>query len=483
MRDFVSLRAQALLAKKRVKRGDVLLTSKPFCTLLDASAVSCYCEYCLASYRKDRLLTWCKECGRACYCSDRCRELAEPLHRRECIVFRLKPHYKPKDFARFLARLIWKLKDGGDEIAEKIDEKRSRRFDDLESHSREIKDDREQMKYLDSLMPDLLVLVGKKNLPNREDLITIYGKVLVNSFCLLDDLLTPIGTSVYLAASIIDHSCAANAFVSFIGNKLVVRSLVDWPDLDWSRVRISYLDAMDCRQQRQDYLRHHYYFTCDCRMCRDDAHARTASTVPCGSPTCGAPVYIDETADGGVGPCDACGFKDFPDYLPQDYRRVAAYSRKHLKDLNEVNPELEVWKEVVGAQEGVMHPLNVLRAKATDALLSATLNLRAWHTAWGYAKQNHLAIRHYYGTKHPTYGLFLMKLGKIELTNMESRLALEHLEEAEEILEAGLGSNHPLVFYDLTWLLVQASEETRVEIQRSLMYGDHHPHGVNRGRS
>lgn len=79
--------------------------------------------------------------------------------------------------------------------------------------------------------------------------------------------------------------------------------------------------------------------------------------------------------------------------------------------------------------------------------------------------------RHYYGAKHPNYGLFLMKLSKIELCNMAFSDAYEHLRVAEEIMEAGLGSNHRLVFDDLTWLLIQASEEKKIEIQRSLIYG------------
>ncbi|XP_042230033.1 histone-lysine N-methyltransferase SMYD3-like [Homarus americanus] len=131
MRDYVSLRAQALLAKKPVKRGDVLLTSKPFCTLLASSVVGRYCEYCLSSVRKDRLLRRCGGCGRAWYCSDLCQELSQPFHQRECALFHHLPDYKPTDFARFLARLIWKLKDGGDDVAEKIDDKKSRRFKDL----------------------------------------------------------------------------------------------------------------------------------------------------------------------------------------------------------------------------------------------------------------------------------------------------------------------------------------------------------------
>nr|XP_053640962.1 uncharacterized protein LOC128694727 [Cherax quadricarinatus] len=215
-----------------------------------------------------------------------------------------------------------------------------------------------------------------------------------------------------------------------------------------------------------------------------------------GSSVCDAAVYLDETADGGVDPCQACGCTSFRDDLRQEYRRLAALTRTHLMNLNEENPELEVWREVVASQEEVFHPLNVLRAKAVDALLTATVNCRGWHSALALAKLNHSAIRHYYGASHPTYGLFLLKLAKIELCNMAFSSALQHLQEAEKILEAGLGSNHPLVYNDLMWLLVQASEETRVQIQRSLMFGERgvqHPdqelrhdqthHSTNRARS
>lgn len=63
--------------------------------------------------RKARVLTRCSDCGRAFYCSEMCQELGRPLHWRECIVFRHRRNYQPKDFARFLARLIWVLKVRG----------------------------------------------------------------------------------------------------------------------------------------------------------------------------------------------------------------------------------------------------------------------------------------------------------------------------------------------------------------------------------
>ncbi|XP_063607562.1 histone-lysine N-methyltransferase SMYD3-like [Penaeus indicus] len=473
MRDIISVRALTALQKKRrlVKRGDEILTSKPFCFVLENSVIGQYCETCLATARKERLLSRCKGCWRAWYCSDICRDLGETQHRHECQLFRDRPDYRPKDFARFLARLIRKLKDGGEDVVERIDARRSRRFRDLMSHSKEIEKDQKRLDYLAEMMPDLQVLLGKSNIPEREELIQIFGKVMVNSFCLLDHHLKPVGTSLYLAASIFDHSCAPNAFVSFVGNKLVVRTLVEWPELDLDMVHISYLDTMNSREHRRAFLQDNYYFACDCRLCRDDEHSRTASSIRCRSRACGAPVHVDESGTGWVDPCGACGFCKFPRGVAYEYIEVADYARAELADLDEENPSLEVWRDVTEAQGALLHPLNLWRSKSLEALVTAFVNMRQWSAALAPARENEAAIRHYYGPKHPYVGLYLLKLAKIELNNMEWHPALEHLQEAEEILEAGLGSNHPLVFVDLTWLLIQASEECRVDIQRSLMYG------------
>lgn len=53
MRDIVSVRALSALQKKKrlVKRGDAVLTSKPFCFVLECSVVGQYCETCLATTR------------------------------------------------------------------------------------------------------------------------------------------------------------------------------------------------------------------------------------------------------------------------------------------------------------------------------------------------------------------------------------------------------------------------------------------------
>lgn len=58
----------------------------------------------------------------------------------------------------------------------------------------------------------------------------------VNSFSICDQELHSIGTGIYLAASVVDHSCKPNAVVTFEGTTLIMRALETLPVLDWSKV-------------------------------------------------------------------------------------------------------------------------------------------------------------------------------------------------------------------------------------------------------
>lgn len=45
-----------------------------------------------------------------------------------------------------------------------------------------------------------------------------------------------LGTGIYLAASILDHSCEPTAVATFEGVTLCIRSLRDMDCLDWTKV-------------------------------------------------------------------------------------------------------------------------------------------------------------------------------------------------------------------------------------------------------
>lgn len=91
----------------------------------------------------------------------------------------------------------------------------------------------------------------------------------VNSFNVLDEDLNSIGTGMYLAASILDHSCRPNAVASFEGRTLHIRTISDMPYVNWDQIFISYIDLMDDTWTRRNSLKKNYYFYCACPKCVD----------------------------------------------------------------------------------------------------------------------------------------------------------------------------------------------------------------------
>lgn len=58
----------------------------------------------------------------------------------------------------------------------------------------------------------------------------------VNSFSISDDEFRALGTGVYLAASVVDHSCKPNAVAIFQGTTISIRVTEKIPSLDWNKV-------------------------------------------------------------------------------------------------------------------------------------------------------------------------------------------------------------------------------------------------------
>lgn len=62
-------------------------------------------------------------------------------------------------------------------------------------------------------------------------------QLVVNGFNILDPEMVGIGTGIYLGVSIIDHSCEPTAVAIFHGTTIHIRSLIQIPEFDWSKVR------------------------------------------------------------------------------------------------------------------------------------------------------------------------------------------------------------------------------------------------------
>ena len=54
-------------------------------------------------------------------------------------------------------------------------------------------------------------------LPSKPELLEIFGKVMINSFNIMNNDYQSIGIGLYLAASVFDHSCNPNSVIIFNG--------------------------------------------------------------------------------------------------------------------------------------------------------------------------------------------------------------------------------------------------------------------------
>ena len=99
------------------------------------------------------------------------------------------------------------------------------------------------------------------NLPSEDEVLEIYGKIMVNAFFIVNDAIEHIGYGLYLGASILDHSCAPNAHWHFRGKEVIIRTTENVSD--FSDLRISYLKNLtETTRQRQEKLLQNYHFLC-----------------------------------------------------------------------------------------------------------------------------------------------------------------------------------------------------------------------------
>ncbi|XP_071548580.1 histone-lysine N-methyltransferase SMYD3-like isoform X3 [Panulirus ornatus] len=289
-----------------VRRGEVVLTSEPFVHIINYEYASRYCDNCLTTF-KEALLRPCSVCRVTWYCSRECRDLSWHLHRWECPYLKRRFSSPPQDFVRLMARIIFKLRDGGDKIVEKYSEREGRRFRDLMNHYADIKKSKERKEDADYLIQELKKYISAEYIPNYSDFLGIYGRLLVNRFSLMDKTFLNIGSALYLAASIFDHACKPNCYISFVGKKVQIRALVDMPVFDYSKCRISYVDPVSSVTKRREDLHEKWFFWCDCGTCQDQERAKFENSVKCENWDCQAPVYVPETRRDKRGPLQQGG--------------------------------------------------------------------------------------------------------------------------------------------------------------------------------
>ncbi|KAJ3664643.1 hypothetical protein Zmor_000196 [Zophobas morio] len=433
--------------KKLVHEGCTIHKEKPFVYVLSSRLRTERCDYCL---KKGQFMK-CSGCHYVHYCGKICQKDGWSVHRFECRnLKRVSPRVLP-DAARLLARLIQILRKGGDLVKSYYLENCFRMYKDLMSHYPNIKGDKPRMEHFTSLCAVLFEFLGDDILPNSAELMGMYGRMCINSFNIMDQELQCLGTGMYLGASVIDHSCTPNAVATFEGPVLYIRALKTFHYLDWSQIRISYIDILNTTKDRQKELETAYYFLCQCPKCLGPEPPEIQAAA-CPNPTCDNSIDAQNASPGDS--CSKCGTPISETFL-SNFNEVLEFTDMHLQNMKQM-AYLDVCEICLQKQRGVLHKYNIKHVKTLDLAFQSSIDFQKWDFARTLALELVDAYYKYYGGVHPVTGLLHLKLGKILLFEESDELALEHLTTAYKILKITHGVGSSLFKEELGPLLKQA---------------------------
>ncbi|BES93356.1 SET and MYND domain-containing protein [Nesidiocoris tenuis] len=429
-----------------IKRGTLVHSEKPFIHALASNLRLSRCDHCYSEYE----LFKCAACHYAKYCDRDCQKAAWRDHKKECSCFKkLPPGRELPNAARILARIIFKLKRGGGNEQGWYDKNKFRMFKDLMSHYSDIKSDSKRIEHAQCLFNVLRDFMGEDELPNFTEFLGIYGRMIVNSFNILDGEMSELGTGIYLGASTIDHSCEPNAVATFCGTVLNIRTVQDIHDFKWSKLRISYIETVKPRIDRNLDLWPRYYFECDCPRCDTKSEwASLEDSVICQQ--CESLVYVKQDNCS----CSKCGWVPADDFVIK-YNDIVSFT-KHQHEVMRNVAYLDVCKLCLEKQSGLFHPDNVLHVRTLDLAFEASIQLQKWEDSLDFGPKLIPGFEKYYGTHHPILGLHYLKFGKILMFKDACDKALDALEKAQTILRVTHGEDHPLYRTVLSSLLLQA---------------------------
>jgi hypothetical protein len=291
--------------------GDVIAECLPQSHVLSIKEKGKRCDYC---FKEGSSLKKCSKCKSVYYCNPNCQKKDwEAVHKHEeCRVYEKYFAIQSGNFLPDLDRLLLKLhlrfkfkKEGCHDKFELFDG-RNRGIFDMEDHKEDIEKDSKRMAMFAKVESRLLKSGYSYN---KTEFKALYFRIVINSFSVLDDSLNEIGTGLYVAASIFDHSCQPNAAPVFDCTKLEIRALR--PIADGETILINYIDLKLPTFERIQRLEHQYYFTCSCARCSNHKNDYKL---------CVEMKELDQKFDTVVNNCDSwkeayiCGLKSLPLY-------------------------------------------------------------------------------------------------------------------------------------------------------------------------
>ncbi|XP_050519969.1 histone-lysine N-methyltransferase SMYD3 isoform X2 [Daktulosphaira vitifoliae] len=427
--------------KKIIKRGDVILEDKPFVHALKSLFKNEKCDYCYSAENLSR----CSGCQYVLYCNRICQKLSWIEHKHECCKMRkIFPKVLP-DAARIMSKIIIKLRNGGLIQKSYYAPNRSRTFQDMMSHYPELKKDKQRLDHFNSLFEVLKNYMGESGLPNTVELLGIYGRMCINAFNILDNNLNTVGTGIYLAASVLNHSCTPNATATFDGTTLRIRALMDIEPSDPElHVYISYLELMQTTSERRCELQKNYYFICECQRCTNDNEQNFVNSMICPNIKCqeGIPMELNKPNVLDTVTCSKCLLK-VDDRIVEEFYNVTEFTNFQLQKMKDIG-YLDICKMCLKKQNGIFHPNNIHHVKILDLAFESAIKMELWSESLKFGIKLIEGYKVYYGNYHPSLGILLMKLFKLCSIVENAETAVQYLKKGMSVLKITHGEDHSL---------------------------------------
>ncbi|CAD5121204.1 DgyrCDS9737 [Dimorphilus gyrociliatus] len=363
----------------------------------------------------------CSGCKLTFYCSKKCQKDSwKAYHKIECrCLSRSGENYIPRPEARLLLRIIIRSRNNADLQPNSI-----RTFNDLISHKENIEKDMKRMDEFKLIIDTLKVFTDSiYELPTPEELLTTFGKMVINTFSIIEDDIT-LGSGLYLDPSGMDHSCKPSALCSFAGARLRVFKLDERPST------ISYIDILQYSTERIEQLEKAYYFNCQCELCSDEQLLNSERGFKCRSSDCDG--YI-ERKNKECSKCDS----QMDNNVFQESLTIDEKVGKLICEKYEINREddcsriYEICANLLNSVRKTYYKLNRRLAAFHRLYIDVSIGCGKFEELYksNIFKEFIDSLRLFYGSPHSTIGMILYKQAKIEEYLGELNKAREHYYE------------------------------------------------------
>lgn len=403
-----------------------------------------YCWYCMKQPNNSDPLKRCTKCKTALFCGKECQTLGWIDHKAECKSLE-KWTGKPPDIeVRLLGRIVQRykaIKEGKDDPKDAfyLNRQSSRSIMEIWSHTDEMRADPVAWKKFERIYIDLCAFYGMKSLMDENTVFELHCRNYINRHAISDmDYMKEIGKGLYLDLCAYDHSCRPNAIYTCNGFVATLKSLIPGHNLSViPSTFYSYIDLLQCKQQRQKLLRDSWYFECACERCIDQSE-QILTALKC--EFCSSPVLLF----GPEAKAKSCRQNGHP--CPQDRIKLGLQCMREIDELLESGKLAGNLLMSLGLKTkftSFLHSSNVYFIKILRSVIE---NSKPDDTEL--LLEVHLGalpcMRICYPRNHPALAFHLMNIGAFFVRLEKFEDAKIYLFESYEMLNLVLGIDHSM---------------------------------------